>query len=108
MLTATTNSYLSSITTEYTSTQNQPTSTTDHSIRPPVINTQSIEQVDTQRSNRQLVVNSENRQVFFRQLATLDHLPSYQRTAIESYIHQQKSDAFNTSVAQVVGIDIYI
>ena len=108
MLTATTHSYLSRITTEVTPTQSQPTSTTDHSTRSPVINAQPIEQVDPQRSNRQLVVNAENRQVLFRQLATLDHLPHHQRTAIESYIHQQQADALNTSAAQVVGVDIYI
>ena len=108
MLTATTHSYLSSITTEYTSTQSQPTSTTDHSTRSPVINAQPIEQVDPQRSNPQLVVNAEKRQVLFRQLATLDHLPHHQRTAIESYIHQQQADALNTSAAQVVGVDIDI
>ena len=108
MLTATTHSYLSRITTEVTPTQSQPTSITDHSTRSPVINAQSIEQVDLQRSNRQLVVNAENRQALFRQLATLDHLPHHQRTAIESYIHQQQGDALNTSAAQVVGVDIYI
>ena len=108
MLTATTHSYLSRITTEYTPTQSQPSSPTDYSIRSSIINAQPIEQVDPQRSNRQLVVNAENRQVLFRQLATLDHLPHHQRTAIESYIHQQQSDALNTSAAQVVGVDIYI
>ena len=108
MLTVTNHAYLSRITTEYTPTQSQRASNTDHSIRSPVINAQPIEQVDPQRSNRQLVVNAENRQVLFRQLATLDHLPHHQRTAIESYIHQQQSDALNTSAAQVVGVDIYI
>ena len=108
MLTATTHSYLSSITTELTPRQSQPTSTTDHSTRSPVINAQPIEHVDPQLSNRQLVVNAENRQALFRQLATLDHLPHHQRTAIESYIYQQQGDDLNTSEAQIVGVDIYI
>ena len=54
------------------------------------------------------MVNAENRQALFRQLATLDHLPHHQRTAIESYIHQQQGDALNTSAAQVVSVDIYV
>ena len=108
MLTAASYSYLSSITTEVTAAQSQPTSTNDHSTRSPVINAQPIEQVHPQLSNHQLVVNAENRQTLFRQLATLDHLPHHQRTAIESYIHQQQGDALNTSAAQVVGVDIYI
>ena len=54
------------------------------------------------------MVNAENRQALFRQLATLDHLPHHQRTAIESYIHQQQGDALNTVAAQVVSVDIYI
>ena len=108
MLTAASHSYLSSITTELTPTQNQPTSTTDYSTRSSVINARPIEQVDLQRSNRQLVANAENRQALFRQLATLDHLPHHQRTAIESYILQQQGDALNTSASQVVGVDIYI
>ena len=101
MLTAASHSYLSSITTEVTPTQSQPTSTPSHSTRSPVINAQPIEQVDLQRSNRQLVVNAENRQALFRQLATLDHLPHHQRTAIESYIHQQQGDALNLSLIHI-------
>ncbi len=108
MLTAASHSYLSSITTEVTPTQSQPTSTPSHSTRSPVINAQPIEKVDPQLSNRQLVVNAENRQALFRQLATLDHLPYHQRIAIEAYIHQQQGDALKTSVAQVVGVNIYI
>ena len=108
MLTAASHSYLSNITTEVASTQIQPSSTPHNSTSSPVINARSIEQVDPQLSNRQLVVNAENRQALFRQLATLDHLPHHQRTAIESYIHQQQGDALNTSAAQVVSVDIYI
>lgn len=108
MLTATTFAYLSRISTEFTPAQSQRASNTDHSIRSPVINVQPIEQIDPQRANHQSVVNAENRQALFRQLVTLDYLPHHQRTAIESYIHQQQSDALNTSAAQVVGVDIYI
>ena len=108
MLTAASHSYLSSITTELTSTQSQPTSTTDYSTRSTVINARPIEQVDLQRSNHQLVANAENRQALFRRLATLDHLPYHQRIAIEAYIYQQQGDALKTSVAQVVGVNIYI
>ena len=108
MLTSASHSYLSSITTEVTHTQSQPTSTPGNPTRLPIINAQPIEKVDSQLSNLQLVVNAENRQALFRMLATLDHLPHHQRTAIEAYIHQQQGDALNTSAAQVVGVDIYI
>ena len=108
MLTATTNSYLSRITTEVTPTQSQPTSTTDHSTRSPVINAQPIDQVDSQRSDHQLMVSAENRQTLFRQLASLDHLPHHQRAAIESYIHLQQSDVRDSPSSQIVGVDIYI
>ena len=108
MLTAVSNSHLSSIMTEVTPTQSQSPLTPHHSTRSPVFNAQPIEQLDTQLSNRQLVLNAENRQALFRQLATLDHLPHHQRTAIESYIYQQQGDASNISAVQVVGIDIYV
>tara|TARA_Y100000766_G_C18548910_1_gene431966 strand:- start:159 stop:485 length:327 start_codon:yes stop_codon:yes gene_type:complete len=108
VLTALTHSELLRITTDFSSAKSQHAPNINHSLRSPVINAQPIDQVDSQRSDHQLMVSAENRQTLFRQLASLDHLPHHQRAAIESYIHLQQSDVLDSPSSQIVGVDIYI
>tara|TARA_B100000768_G_C10968292_1_gene244645 strand:- start:210 stop:536 length:327 start_codon:yes stop_codon:yes gene_type:complete len=76
---------------------------TQPAVRGPLIDPSGIKQPGHQLQN-----SAENQQVLFRQLATLDHLPHNQKTAIESYISLQQSTAELSSASNIVGVDILV